>query len=161
MNLPRIVVIGTIMLILGVIIASGPIVGLTLLTEAEDFEPRGGTMNVTVVSAPEKATLEAAKYSVEGYHLRAAPIEMHIHDVVGQPTVSYDIIIHELNHTRSAVTFFDSSLIGDYHLKFSSTTLDSDRINQDEYTGILKVVILNDEDIRTLFVTDIRIEVME
>lgn len=161
MNLHRIVAAGTVIFIVGVTIASGPIVGLSLLTEAEEFEPGHGTLNATVVSTPENATLEAAEYSVEGYHLRAAPIEMRIHDVAGQPTVAYDIVIHKLNHTRSSVTFLDSSFIGDYELKFSPTTLNSDRIHQDEYTGTLRVVILNEEDIQTLIVTDIRIKVDE
>lgn len=155
----RIVAAGTVVLIVGVTIASGPLVGLSLTTDAEEFEPGNGTINATVVSIPESATLEVAKYGVEGYYLRAESAELQIHDITGRPTVAYDIVIHELGYTRSSIVFLDSSFTGFYQLGFESTKLAADRITQDEYHATIRVVHTDEE--RILDETDIQIEVVE
>lgn len=157
----RIAAAGTVVLIVGVTIASGPLVGLSLTSDAEEFEPSQGTLNATFVSTPENATLEAAKYGIDEYHLRASPVELGIHDITGQPTVAYDLVIHELNYTRSSITFLDSSFTGSFQLEFEPTTLDAGRIDREEYSGTISVVVLNGEDGRTLAKTDIRIGVHE
>lgn len=160
MDMSRAVAAATVLLILSVTLATGPLVGVSLTTaEKEQFEPGSGTINATVVSTPDRATLEAAKYGIEKYHLRAQPVELHIEGATGQPTVSYEIYIEELSYTRSSVTFLDSSVDGTYQLEFKSARLDHDRINRDQYKGILRIVVIDQE--QTLTETEIQIEVTE
>lgn len=159
MDVSRAVAAATVTFILSVTLASGPLVGLSLTQEKKQFEPGTGTINATVVSTPDHATLEAAKYNIEKYHLRAQPVELQIAGATGQPTLSYEIFIEELSYTRSSVTFLDSSISGTYFLEFEAVRFDADRIDRDQYNGLLRIVVV-DQD-RTLAETEIRIEVTE
>ena len=159
MDVHRVVAVATAVLILAVTLATGPLLGLSLTAEEEQFEPGSGTLDATVVTTPETATLEAARFGVEKYYLRAEPVELQIDGATGQPTVAYEIEIEEFGFTASSIAFFDASIDGSYQLEFEEAVLDADRIDSEQYDGSLRVVVVDEE--RTLVETEIRIEVTE
>ena len=159
MDSPRAVAIATAILILGITLATGPLLGLSLTSDDTGVEPGSGTIDSTVVSTPETATLEAARFGIERYYLRAPPVELLIAEVTGQPTVAYEIEIEDIGSTRSSIEFLDSSIDGTYHLEFEDADIDADRVASDEYDATLRVVVTDEG--RTLVETEIEIEVSE
>ena len=160
MDSPRAVALVTAVFIIGITLATGPLLGLSLTADdPEQFAPESGTIDATVVSTPEVATLDRAKFGVEKYYLRSPAVELQIAAITGHPPVAYEIEIEEIGSTRSSIEFLDSSFEGTYQLEFERAQVDAERVDGDEYNATLRVVAPDEN--RTLIETEIRIEVGE
>lgn len=158
MNAGRAVVALAVLVVIGVSLASGPLVGVSVVDEPA-FEPGTGSLDATVEEAPETATLAEARHGAGVYHLRSDPIRLDVADATGQPTVAYQLTVVEMNYTSSTATFLDGGTTGAFDLEFEPATLDADRIDSDEYDGVLRVYVYDDDGDRLLYETDVTIEV--
>ena len=160
MRSDRAVVAATVAIIIGVSVASGPLVGLSL-TDERSFAPGSGTANVTVETVPDTATLSQANYGSGPYTLRLDPARIRVSAVSGQPTVAYDLAVDELNHTRTSVTFLDESYEGRYDLAFAPSTIAPDRVDGERYDGTVRVYVYDDRGDRLLVERNVTVEVKQ
>ena len=160
MNRERAVLVATMGILLGVTVASGPLVGVSL-TESKSFAPGSGSVEATVTETPETATLQRANHGGGVYLLRAAPIAIEVTSVTGQPSLTYEIAVPALGHTTASITFLEADAAGAVRLEFDPSTLEADRIDADQYDGVLTVVANDDGGERVLAETNVTVEVVE
>ncbi|QLD90806.1 hypothetical protein HWV07_17860 [Natronomonas salina] len=160
MNCERAVLVATVTILLGVTIVSGPLVGVSLTT-SEAFDPGSGTIEASVTAAPETATLERGSHGAGVYYLRAAPIEVEIEEASGQPSLTYELLVTELGHTASSITFLDGDAAGTASLEFDASTLEADRVDAEAYSGVLRVIANDGDGERVLVERNVTVEVVE
>lgn len=160
MNRERVVFVATVGILLGVTVVSGPLVGISL-TSSETFDPGSGTIEATVTESPETATLKHGDHGAGVYYLRATPVEVEIDSVTGQPSLTYELFVTELGHTKSSITFLDGDAEGTVNLEFDASTLEADRVDSDAYTGVLRVIANDDDGERVLVERNVTVEVKE
>lgn len=160
MNRERAVLVVTMGLLLGVTLASGPLVGVSL-TASESFDPGSGTIEASVAGTPETVTLQRASHGGGVYHLRADPIAVRVTSVTGQPSLTYELAVPALGHTTSSITFLDGDAEGAVRLAFDPSTLAAERIDADRYDGTLSVIANDDGGERVLTETNVTVEVVE
>lgn len=161
MDTPRVVAAGTVILLVGVTLATGPLVGLSLTSEETDFNPGTGSVDASVTSVSQTATIERADYGAGVYYLRAPPVELQLSHVTGHPTIAYQLQIHELGLSQTTASFPDSSVTGTYELSPEPSSIEPDRVDQAEYDGTVRVYVRDDDGERGLIETTIRVEVDE
>jgi hypothetical protein len=160
MNRERAVLVATVGLLLGVTFASGPLVGVSL-TEPRSFAPGSGSVAASVAETPETATLERASHGGEVYYLRADPITVDVANVTGQPSLTYELAVSGLGHKSASVTFLDEGEEGTLRLAFDPSTLEADRVEAEQYDGVLRVIATDDAGRRVLAETNVTVEVEE
>jgi hypothetical protein len=158
---PRAVVAGTVGILLLVTVASGPLVGLELTSEASEFDPGTGNLNVTVESVPDSGTLQQASHGAGTHHIRVDPVRLQIHAITGQPMVAYQLYVPALDHTRTSVHFLDAERTGAYDLPLDPSQLDPDRIDEDvdSYDATISVVVRDGDGERVIAEADLELEV--
>ena len=159
MNRERAVLVATMGILLGVTLASGPLVGVSL-TESRSFDPGSGAIEASVAETPETATLQRASHGGGVYHLRADPIAVDVTRVTGQPSLTYELAVPALGHTASSITFLDGDAEGAVRLEFDPSTLAADRVDADRYDGTLSVIANDDGGERVLTETTVTVEVV-
>lgn len=158
MRAERVVVGATVLLLVGLAVAAGPLVGLPIL-DTESAEPGTGSMTATVEGSPERGTLEAKNYGDGGYSLRGPPIVVTLADLSGRPYLTYTLSVPGLNHSTTSLTAFEEA--GRHRLTMSPSTLAADRVDQDAYNGTLTVHVIDDDGRRAIIETEVVIEVRE
>lgn len=158
MNRERVVLVATVGLLLGVTFASGPLIGVSL-TEPESFAPGSGTVEASVAATPDTATLKRASHGGGVYYLRADPIPVEVSNVSGQPSLGYEIVVPDLGHASSSVTFLDEEREGTLQLEFDPSTIEEDRVDRESYDGELRVVATDSSGRRVLAETNVTVEV--
>jgi hypothetical protein len=118
-----------------------------------------GTASVSVVSAPEQATLEPGRQGGNVYYLRVPDTEVEVSQLRGNPLVSYSIDIDGLGYSRSSVTGLGTVGDGTARLSLSEDTLDGNRLEQTEYDGRLRLVLRGDGGEQVLYDEPITVEV--
>lgn len=148
----------TVLVVLSVTLASGPLVGVSLTEEtAPDGEPSHATVDVE--SVPDSATLAPNRHNDDLYHLRADPVHVTATNVSGRPTVVYQLEVPELNHTRSAGMFVTEA--GTYEVSFDPSSIETERVDQDRYEGTITVQVFDDDGNRLLVERTVTVEVEE
>lgn len=160
MERERAVLVATVGILLGVTVVSGPLVGVSL-TSTESFDPGSGTIEATVTETPETATLERGDHGAGVYYLRADAIEVDVESATGQPSLTYELFVTELGHTKSSITFLDDDADGTLDLEFDESTLEADRVDADAYRGVLRVIANDDDGERVLVERNVTVEVRE
>lgn len=147
--------------VLGVTVASGPVVGVVDLTTPRlDTDAIGqGTATVDAVDAPETARFDRAVQS-ESYVLRIPDARIHIADIEGGPVVSYTLSIPEMGYSRTTTHFLDGTEEGWVTLSVEPATLGPDMVTQSSYDGELSIVLRGDEE-RVLLERNVTAEVSE
>lgn len=147
MDAPRAVVYATVALILGVTLASGPLVGaVDFTTEREEsFAPGTGHADVTVTSVPDRASLEKGQFGSGAYYLRVPDATVRIAAIEGQPMLVYKVRIPDLGFTRGTTHFLDGTVDGEMALSMEETTLDPDEIDREAYAAELVVLVRGGE----------------
>jgi hypothetical protein len=141
MDRPHGVALGTAIVILAITLVSGPFAG-PFLTPSPDseYDPSSGRFDATIVSTPDRVTIEQARFGADVAHLRAPPVYLDVASVSGQPTVAYKLKFDELGYAAVTVSFPNESVSGRYALEFKEQTVDPDRFERDEYDVTLLVV---------------------
>jgi hypothetical protein len=152
------VVAVTVLVVLAVMLASGPLVGVSLTDNpAADGEPNH--VSVSIDEVPDDATLVTDRHNDDLYHLRADPIHITASNVSGRPTVVYRLEVPGLYHTRSAGMFVTEA--GSYEVSFDPSNVDSERVEQDRYEGTITVKAFDDNGSRVLVERTVTVEVEE
>lgn len=161
METPQGITLGTIVVIVVFAVASGPLLGLSLTAESSRsaFDPSSGSLQATIVSTPDTATVERARFDADVAHLNAPPVQLDVSNVTGQPTISYKLRIDDLGYATSTVSFLDESVSGRYALEFREQTVDPERFESDEYDTTLIVVVRDDAGERVLVEENVTTEV--
>jgi len=118
-----------------------------------------GTASVSVVSAPERATLDPGRQGGNVHYLRVPDTEIEVSQVRGNPLVSYSIDINELGYSRSSVTGLGTVGTGAVRLSIARDALDGARLEQEEYDGRLRLVLRGNGQERVLYNQPITVEV--
>lgn len=160
MNRERAVLLATMGILLGITIASGPLVGVSL-TESKSFDPGSGSVEAAVTETPSTVTLQRANHGGGVYHLRAEPIAVEVASVAGQPSLTYEVAVPVLGHTTASITFLEADAEGTVQLEFDPSTLEADRIDADQYDGVLTVIANDDGGERVLSETNVTVEVVK
>jgi hypothetical protein len=116
---------------------------------------------VSVVSAPDRATLDPGRQGGDLYYLNVPDTEVEIAQLRGNPLLAYAIDIDKLGYSRSSVTGLATAGDGSASLSLSQDTLDGERLTQDQYDGTLRLVLRGDGEEQVLYDRDITVEVRQ
>lgn len=157
----RTIVVGAVGIILLVTAASGTPLW-TVPAQGSGQPPIGsGSASVSVVSAPDRATLDPGRQGGDLYYLNVPDTEVEIAQLRGNPLLAYAIDIDKLGYSRSSVTGLATAGDGSASLSLSQDTLDGERLTQDQYDGTLRLVLRGDGEERVLYDRDITVEVRQ
>lgn len=160
MSVPTHIPAVTALVLVGLALASGPIVGLSVTAEAGSGLDAGtGSIDATVAETPDIVWIDRGDYGADVAHLEAPPVRLRVSDVSGQPIVGYELAIDTLDYSRTTQWVFDPSLTGNQKVRLRRATLPPDRIDHDGYDATLRVFVRDDASERDLVVTDVRVEV--
>ena len=159
MNRERAVLAATVGIILAVTVVSGPLVGVSLTSE-QSFDPGSGSVDATVVSAPDTATLKQGSHGAGVYYLRADPVDLEVTNVSGQPSIIYELYLPEQGYTASSLTFIDDEATGEVAVEFDPVTMEADRVDADAYDAVLRVLVNDDRGERPVLERDVTVEVV-
>jgi hypothetical protein len=153
MDLSRTLVAGTVTVIIGVALLSGPLVGAVDLTQArsDDTGELGqGSAEATVVSLPDDPRLVKGQYGSETYYLQVAPATVDVSNVEGRPMLVYKLRIPELGYVRGTTTFLDGETTGPQQFSIAEDAVPPEQITSDEYDGELVVIVRSGNEGRVI-----------
>lgn len=165
MNPGRLTVFATVAIVVFTALLSGPLVGAVDLTEDSEvdtsFNPGQGSANVTVLSVPERGTLERYEFGAGAYYLRMGEMEVNVTAVEGQPILVYKLRSADLTFVSSTNTFLNESSTGPMTVPFREDTIQGERVDEsrDEYTMELVVGVLANDEERVIQRTNVTVEV--
>jgi hypothetical protein len=142
MDRPSVLVYGTVALVLGVTVLSGPAIGLVDLTQPRyDMSGLGeGNATVDQIDAPSAVTLERG-YQSESYYLLVPDARTKFASISGKPTVAYGVEIPDLGYSRSTTHFLSGDETGWVEFSLSEDTLRNRTVSADRYDGRLTLVL--------------------
>lgn len=154
------IVYGTVAVIVGLTVVSGPLVGAVDFTRDRTDLAGLGTGNVSVdrVSAPESVELGRA-YQSESYHLEVPDATINVTAISGRPVVAYRVEIPALGYARSTSHFLDESRTGSVRLSIERDRIVPDRVDDRRYDGTLSVVARYNDTERVLYRDPVPVEV--
>lgn len=118
-----------------------------------------GTATVSVVSAPEKATLEPGRQGGGVYYLRVSNIEVNVTNLRGNPVLTYSISVDELGYSRSSVNGLAGVGEGRAQLTIEPKAFDAKELTQKRYDGELRLVLRGDGNEEVVYNESIVVEV--
>lgn len=120
-----------------------------------------GTATVSVVSAPEQATIEPGRQGGGVYYLRVPDTEVNVTELRGNPLLSYSISIEGMGRTRSTVHSLDTIGEGRAEISIEPVTFDAAELDRQRYDGQLRLVLRGDGEKEVVYSEPITIEVVE
>jgi hypothetical protein len=160
MERSRAAVYATAAVIVLVTVASGPLVGAVTVPEGGVSGPAPGTgsATVSVVSMPDRATLEPGQYGTDVYYLEVPDAAVDVSAVTGQPVLTYSLSVPELK-SRSSVFFLRPGEQGRTELSMDRLSFDPGAVDRERYTGQLRLVLRGSGGETTLYREPVVIEV--
>lgn len=159
MDTRRGVVYGTVLLLVALTIATGPI-GLVDVPSGEGVGGHGsGSATVIADSAPEVVTIERAQHGGDVFYLRVPDATVAVTDLTGNPVLDYSISIDELGYSRGSVHFLGDRGEGSHAISLAEDTFEEDRLEADTYEAELELVLRGDEE-RTVLSEQVTVEVV-
>ncbi|MFB6221390.1 MAG: hypothetical protein ABEH90_08115 [Halolamina sp.] len=161
MDVSRASVWAAVVVVVGVTLASGPLIGAVQFTAASeaDAPPGSGHARATVLSTPDSATLEKGEYGSGSYYLRIPDAVVRLADVSGQPLLSYQLYIRELGYSRATTHFLSPSNEGRMEVSLSSDAFAPEEIKEERYRGELILRLRDDGGERTLVEKNVTVAV--
>ncbi len=166
----RWLIAGTVAIILGCTLATGPI-GLYTIPTASDAGALGhGNATVTAVSVPETVTLKESRYHTGEYHLQVPPVVVAVETVAGSPILTYTVEIEELGTTKATIHSLGQFGEGTHRLSFADasssgeaqiTAIAQNKINQAQYEGRITVVLRGNGTKRVIADTPVTVKIVE
>lgn len=158
----RLAVFSTVCLLVLVTLATGPQLGLLSVPEgglggADD--PGTGSADLEVVSAPERATLEADEFG-DVHHLTVPETTVAVSNVTGAPLLTLSVDLPDLGYRRSSVFAIPSRQGPTQSYAVERAALESDRLDRDAYEGILRIVLRDDAGRTVVYEEPITVEVV-
>jgi hypothetical protein len=160
MERSRAAVYATAAVILLVTVASGPLVGAVTVPKGGVSGPAPGTgsATVSVVSMPDRATLEPGQYGTDVYYLKVPDAAVDVSAVTGRPVLTYSLSVPELK-SRSSVFFLRPGEQGRTELSMDRLSFDPGAVDRERYTGELRLVLRGSGGETTLYREPVVVEV--
>ena len=160
MERSRAAVYATVAVIVLVTVASGPLVGAVTVPEGgvSGPDPGTGAATVSVVSVPDRATLEPGEYDTDVSYLEVPDAVVDVSAVTGTPVLTYSLSVPELK-SRSSVFFLKPGAEGRMELSMDRLSFDPDTVDREQYTGRLRLVMRGADGEQTLYERPIVVEV--
>lgn len=130
-------------LIVVLALATGPFVGLVPIPEGgfgAEATPGEGSASVHVRSAPDTATLSAARYG-DVHYLSVPDVSASVTGVSGKPLVTTSISIPAMGLQRSSVFTLRDNGASERSFTVDRSSIDSARVDRSEYRGSLRIVL--------------------
>lgn len=120
-----------------------------------------GTASVSVVSAPERATLEPGRQGGGVYYLRVPDTEVTVTQLRGNPILTYTIDVDQLGYSRSSVLGLAETGGGQVRLSLAQDAMDGDQLTRESYDGELRLVLRGNGEKTVVYEKGITIEVQQ
>lgn len=163
-ELTRVAPTATVLLVVVLSVASGPLVAPIDFTAADERNAAGlgsGSLSATVLSVPEEdVRLERDRFGSEVYYLRVPDATVRLDRVEGQPLIVYKIRIPALGTTRGTTKFLNPDHSGNLTLSVSETSIEADRVDRDRYAGEILIVARTNDDEEVLYQSTVQVEVV-
>lgn len=162
MDVSRLAVAATVVIIVGAAVVSGPLVdGIDLTPPASGSQaaPGTGELDVRSLSAPDSAALVKGEYGSGTYYLRVADATIDVVSVTGQPLLVYKLAIPELGYVRGTTHFMNADTTGPQRIELQQGTVDPDKVRRDRYPGKLRLIVRDDRGERTLHAANVTVHV--
>jgi len=143
MDPARGVTYGSVGVILILTVSSGPMGVVDFTKERTENNTEGlgnGLLEVASLDAPDTASLQQGDFGSGNFYLRVPDAVLSIDAVEGRPIVSYKIEISELGYTRETAHVISSESGQRVTLSIQEDTLPPEDIQQDEYSGEIRIV---------------------
>lgn len=162
MDSERVVVYGVIGIVLGTTLVSGPFVGAVDFTTAPE-RPSIGDGNATIgeVSLPASAEITEGRYGSGEYYLRVPDASVEVENVSGRPLLAYEISIPAIGYSRTTSHFISPSDTGSYALSLERDSMKRSMVENDSYSGTLRVFLRSNGTEQRLAARNITVEVTE
>lgn len=156
MGAERLVVGATVVVLVGIAVAAGPLVGLPILSPVP-ADPGTGSMTATVEESPGRATLEEKTYGDGDYSLRGPRVLVSIEALSGRPYLSYTIEVPALGHQTTSLTVVEEA--GQHRLRMKPSTVPGDEVTDERYQGTISIHVIDDDGRRSIHENDVTVEV--
>lgn len=120
-----------------------------------------GTATVSVVSAPDSATIEPGRQGGNVYYLRVPDAEINVTELDGNSVLTYRISIDQLGKTRSSVHAVGELGEGRSRLSIDQIALDGSTVQRQQYEATVSIVLRPSGEEQVLYSETIQIEVEE
>lgn len=121
--------------------------------------PGEGTATVTVVSAPDRVTIEPGRQGGGVYYLRIPDARIEVDNLQGNPLLSYSVDIPALGYKRSAVHLLGNAGEGQLAVSIADDTLEGEEVDRDTYRAEVELILRGDRGERTLYAGNATVEV--
>jgi hypothetical protein len=128
--------------ILGIVLLSGPLVPFVDFTSADASTPSDGVSSATVsvVSPPSDDFRIAPARFGAGVYLYSVSMRVHVQTVTGSPTLIYELRVPGLGRNEVAVAFLGEPDEGrDLVLELGRGTVDPARVTESTYTATVEL----------------------
>lgn len=163
MGVSRATVYAVVGIIVGLTLASGPLVGAVDLTSERGPEITdqfgNGSADVTVEPLPESLTISQGRYGSQQFYLRVPDVRANVSNVVGQPFLRYDVSIDEMGYSASTTAFLSPSVEGVTVLSMDAPPFDEGDVQQDRYDATITILVHSDGTDRIVERTNVTVEV--
>lgn len=162
MDSSRLAVFAVAVLIVGLVLATGPIGLITIPTAESGFEELGtGNATVHVTSSPDVIPLRAGDTGQDLYYLDVPPTIVEVRDLQGNPHLNYRVAIPALGYSTNSVTPLKPRGNGLHHIEIERGVFNASRITETEYEAELELVFHWSGGERVLFDRTVMVEVRE
>lgn len=144
-------------------LATGPQLGLLSIPPGDfggQADPGTGSAVLTVVSAPDTATLSADQYG-EVHYLRVPETSVSASGVTGAPLLTMSVSIGALGFQRSSVYEVADRGPTTRNYAVERVAIESDRIEREVYQGTLRIALQDDRGRTVLYEEPIPVQVTE
>jgi len=139
--------------------ATGPVGLLTIPEESATDSLGEGNATITVVSMPETLTLEQGRYGNDAYHLRVPDARVDVRKLAGNPILNYNLEIDGLGKSGSSVHFLGEGGEGQRSLSYEGGPIAQSEITQDSYEARLALVLRTNGTERVIYNQSATVEV--
>lgn len=156
MRADRVVVGATVVVLVGVSVAAGPLVGLPILSPVP-ADPGTGSLTATVEEPAAGATLKDRTYGDGGYTLHGPPVQVSVQALSGRPYLSYTIEVPALNHQTTSLTVVEEA--GRHRLRMKPSSVPDGEVAEERYRGTITIHVIDDDGRRQIHGTNVTVEV--
>lgn len=136
----------TVLVVVAVSVASGPLVGAVDLTRVPAAAPPGtGSADVSVRDVPRSVVLDRAAFGAGTYHLAGPGASVLVGTVSGNPLLEYVIQIPAIGYTDIKTYELRKTQGQRLGLRFRPVELSPSVIDQSTYNGTIEIRLQSDE----------------
>lgn len=134
--------------IVAVTLLSGPLAGAVDLTPATSegicTDSTNASVDVTVESLPDSATLSEGRYGSQTYYLRVPDAVATVQNITGCPFLVYEFDIEEMSYGVSTTAFLSPDRTGRQTLEIERIPREASEITREQYNATTRLLIRTD-----------------